>query len=380
MPKNTSLKIALISTGLGHVKRGIETWTEDLGRQLSARGVDITVYKGGGRREHPYEKVVWCLKRMNPVSQWMIKHRPGFLWRFGFASGYALEQMTFNWNIFPILLLRQFDIIHTQDPQVADFWRKVVRLGLVRSKVILAHGTEEPHEFLGQFNYLQHLAPYHMEETQSKGFKGKKWFAIGNFIDTEFFCPGIQTPLRQELNIPVDAFVVLSVAAIKKFHKRIDHLIKEVARIDNKNIYLVVAGATEQESDEVMKLGQELLGSRCVFLKNFPRTRIHEVFAMADVYALCSLKEMMPIALLEACSSGLPAIIHRYPVEEWMIGDGGDAIDMSQDGALADTIVKYLDAGYRREKAEKARKHAAKNFSKEKIVQDVLEMYREVAA
>ncbi len=277
------MKVALISTGLGHVKRGVETWTEDLGRELRTQNIKVTVYKGGGEQEYSHEMVIPCLQRMKPLSRWMIKNRPGFLWRFGFSSGYALEQMTFNWNILPELMLKQYDIIHTQDPQTADFFRKVSRMGLIRSRVILAHGTEEPHAFLGQFDYLQHLAPYHKEETEAQGFKGKKWFAIGNFIDTDFFKPAIPTNLRRELNIPADAFVVLSVAAIKKTHKRIDHLIREVASIQDENVYLVVAGAVEQESDEVIQLGRESLSKRCIFLQNFPRTRIHEVFAIADI-------------------------------------------------------------------------------------------------
>lgn len=372
-------RIALISTGLGHVNRGIETWTEDLGQELHALGADVTVYKGAGKKDRPYEKVIPCLQRMNPLSQWVIKYRPGFLWRFGFSSGYTLEEMTFNWNIFPELVLKQYDIIHTQDPQVADFWRKVSKLGLIRSKIILAHGTEEPFEFLGKFDYLQHLAPYHLQEARAAGCK-KTGFAIGNFVDIESFKPGASPSLRKELNIPANAFVVLSVAAIKRTHKRIDHLIKEVAQIRNENIFLVVAGAAEQESEEVIALGKEQLGNRCIFLKNFPRTRIHEVFAMANVFVLCSLKEMMPIALLEATASGLPAIIHTYPVEEWMTGEGGDPIDMTAQGELSRTIIKYLDHNYRKDKAAKARAHTVEHFSKEKIVQEIIQMYAEVAS
>jgi len=185
--------------------------------------------------------------------------------------------------------------------------------------------------------------------------------------------------LRQELNIPANAFVVLSVAAIKKTHKRIDHLIKEVAQTRHENIVLVVAGAVEAESEEVIALGKESLGNRCIFLKNFPRARIHEVFGIADVFVLCSLKEMMPIALLEAAACGLPAIIHTYPVEEWIVGEGGEAIDMTAPGELARTIIKYLDINYRKDKSAKARDHAVKNFSKDKIVQEIIQMYAEVA-
>ena len=43
------------------------------------------------------------------------------------------------------------------------------RLGLVRTKTILAHGTEEPAAFLKKITYLQHLAPWHLEECRTAG-------------------------------------------------------------------------------------------------------------------------------------------------------------------------------------------------------------------
>lgn len=380
MTKERKYKIALISTGLGHVKRGIETWTEDLGKALYERGLDVTVYKGGGRLEAPYEKIIGCLRRDLPITKTIIKVRPKFMWRFGLSTPYALEEMTFSWNIIPELILKQYDIIHTQDAHVADFIHTMQKLKLIKSEVILAHGTEEPFEFLARFKYIQHLAPYHMEEMKQNGFDVSKHFAIGNFVDTKLFTPEYKSALRKELNIPEEAFVVVSVAAIKKTHKRVDYLIQEVSQFKNDNTYLIVAGAFEKESPEVMDLGQKLLGDKVKFLKNFPRQRIMDVFRSADVYALCSLKEMMPIALLEAISSGLPAIVHKYPVEEWMIGQGGESIDMGQSGALAKTILKYQNKAYTREKSERAREHAQKLFAKNVVLDEIIKMYDKISS
>lgn len=378
MKQAPKYKVALISTGLGHVKRGIETWTEDLGKALYERGINVTVYKGGGRVQAPYEKVIGCMRRDLAITKWIIKVRPKFMWRFGFSTPYALEEMTFSWNIIPELILKQYDIIHTQDAHVADFIHSLQKLKLIKSEVILAHGTEEPFQFLGRFKYLQHLAPYHKEEMKQNGFDVSKHFAIGNFVDTNLFKPDYKSPLRKELHIPEDAFVVVSVAAIKKTHKRVDYLIEELSQFKNDNTYLIVAGAFEKESPEVIEIGQKLLGDKVIFLKNFPRQRIIDVFRCADVYALCSLKEMMPIALLEAISSGLPAIIHKYPVEEWMIGHGGESIDMAQSGALAKTILKYQNKAYTREKSLRAREHAQKLFAKDVVLDEIIKMYGQI--
>jgi len=378
MTKQKKYKIALLSSGLGHIKRGIETWTDDLGRELHKRDLDVTVYKGGGSANTAYEKVVLCIQRMSGFSRSIIKNRPQFLWRLGFGSGYTLEEMTYGWMILPELIIKQYDIIHTQDPEIADFLRVAKNLCLIRSKIILAHGTEESFKFLDNFEYVQHLAPFHKEEMLEHKEKNGNHFAIGNFVDIQLFHPSNKPDLRGELNIPKDAFVVLSVAAIKKVHKRIDYLIKEMAKISNKKVYLVVAGSRGNQSDELIKMGEELLGHRGVFLSDFPHNRIHEVYAMADIFALCSLKDMMPIALLEAISSGLPALVHQYPVEEWMINSGGEAIDMSKEGELSLCVDRFLDTQFREDKSIKARNHAVKNFSTEVILEQIIDMYEEI--
>src|SRR5438270_747300 len=73
------------------------------------------------------------------------------------------------------------------------------------------------------------------------------WTTIPNFTDTDVYSPGDGAALRGELGIPPDALVVLSVAAIKRSHKRVDHLLREFAALRAARpelpVWLVVAGA-----------------------------------------------------------------------------------------------------------------------------------------
>ena len=107
-------------------------------------------------------------------------------------------------------------MVHTQDPLVALTLQRAHALGLVRAATVLAHGTEEPLSFLKKLDYVQHLAPWHLEEARRAGCDKPGWTAIGNFVDTEVFHPGQDPVVRQQLGIPPGAFVVLSVAAVKK--------------------------------------------------------------------------------------------------------------------------------------------------------------------
>jgi 1,2-diacylglycerol 3-alpha-glucosyltransferase len=378
------LKIAIASSGLGHVSRGIEAWADDLATALAARGEDVILCKGAGVAKRPFERVVSCLRREDPATLRLLRLLPKRLfWRVGLGSGYAVEQMTFALNLVRLLRRERADILHVQDPQVAIMAQRARRLGLIRTRTILAHGTEEPPDFLKRIHFLQHLAPWHLEQMRQAGAWEPTWTAIPNFIDTERFRPGQSEALRAELGIPANGLVVLTAAAIKRHHKRIDHLIAEFARLRAESpelpAWLIVAGGWEAETDELVAEGTRLLGDRVRFLVRFPRTRMPELYRAADLFALCSLFEMMPIALIEAAASGLPCVVNRHPILEWMTGPGGAPIDMAAPGGLATTVAVLLtDTTRRLELGRAARAHCLANFSCDAVVKQILSYYQSV--
>lgn len=379
------LRIAVASSGLGHVARGVEAWAHDLAAALAGRGEAVTLYKGGGAAARPYERVVPCLRRDGALARRVLGAVPPAVgWRVGLGSAYAAEQTTFAFNLVRRLRRAPADVLHVQDPQVAALAQRARRLGLIRTRTILAHGTEEPPAFLRRIEYLQHLAPWHLDRLRAAGTWRPAWTAIPNFIDTDCFAPGPAAGLRAELGLPADALVVLTAAAIKRDHKRVDHLLAEFARLRAARpelpAWLVVAGGWEAETDDLVAEGTRALGDRVRFLVRFPRARMPDLYRLADVFALCSLFEMMPIALLEATASGLPSLVHRHPVLEWMTGPGGERIDMAAPGGLASALGRLLaDPAGRRALGARARAHCQAEFSRDAVVGRILAYYRFVA-
>ncbi len=377
-------RIAVASSGLGHVARGIEAWADDLAAALYVRGENVILCKGDGAATRPFERVVSCLRRESPTTLRLLRLLPRRVsWRVGLGSGYDIEQTTFALNLLPLLRRERIDVLHVQDPQVAVLAQRARRFGLIRARTILAHGTEEPPSFLQRIQYLQHLAPWHLEQVKTAGVWKPTWTAIPNFIDTERFSPGGSGALRAELGIPADGLVILTAAAIKRHHKRIDHLIAEFLKLRQEApelpAYLVIAGGWEPETDELIAEGTRLLGDRVRFLVRFPRPRMPELYRTADVFALCSLFEMMPIALIEATASGLPCVVNRHPVLEWMAGSGGTRIDMAAPGELAGALGAFLTSPARRkELGAAARAHCLANFSRDVVVDQILAYYRRV--
>jgi glycosyltransferase involved in cell wall biosynthesis len=375
------MKICIASSGLGHVARGIEAWANDLGIALAARGEDVILCKGSGRPAATFERVVPCWTRESRKTRILLKGLPhGIAWRIGLGNGYNIEQATFAHNLIKLLKTEGVDVLHVQDPHVALLVQSAFEKGRVKTRTILAHGTEEPFEFQQRITFLQHLAPWHLEEARERGCHKDTWIALPNFIDTDHFRPGTNEALRGELDIPEDGLLILAVAAIKRHHKRIDYLTAEfhqlIDRYPELTARLVVAGGWEPQTDEVVGQARQLLGDRVRFLIRFPRERMAELYRAADIFTLGSLKEMMPIALLEATASGLPCVVNEHPVMQWMVGPGGKAADLAREGGWCEAIAPLLqDRPKRTELGQLARGYCLRNFSRDRVVDQILEYY-----
>ncbi|MCC9599512.1 glycosyltransferase family 4 protein [Stieleria sp. JC731] len=378
-------RLCVASCGLGRVARGIEAWANDLGYALHKRGHSVLLCKGSGERHAEFERVVPCWPRDAKKTQRLVQAIPhGIGWRFGLGSGYGVEQQTFSRRLIRVLRQERIDVLHVQDPFVATAVQKANLRGQVSTKVILAHGTEEPIGFQSRVTYLQHLAPWHHEQAQKAGVDRATWVTIPNFIDVDHFYPGRSDQLRRELEIPPGQFVVLVVAAIKRRHKRIDYLLGEfkalASSMPDAPITFVIAGGQESDTAALIAMGTELLGDRVRFLVGFPRERMPELYRMADVFVLGSLKEMMPIALLEATASGLPCVVHQHPVMSWMVAGGGLSLDMTRQGVVTESLHQLLHQPEQlAELGAVARSHCCSQFGTDAVVDQLLEYYRFVA-
>ncbi len=378
-----NLKVAVASSGLGHIRRGIETWADDLGAALRRQGVDATTFQGGSDSISDSHANVSCIRRFDPRAQFMVRFfRPLGGWRYGMGSGYSIEQSTFALNLWR-RIGRTHDLLHVQDPQVALILDRLNRAGLSRPRVILGHGTEEDIEFLKRFSYLQHLAPNYLEDWESHRPARQLSFAVPNFVDTTRFRPGDRQAARAAAGIPHDALVFLSVGALKKTHKRVDYLIREFSswrKSQPRKALLFIAGARETETDEILRLRAELDPEAVHTLENVSRDRIATLLQAADIFTLASLHEMMPIAVLEALSSGLPIACNDDPTLRWMVGDAGRPSNISQPAALSKQFEMLADANVRLQMSGAARKRAESVFSEQTVINEVLQMYRVVAA
>jgi glycosyltransferase involved in cell wall biosynthesis len=374
-------RIAIASSGLGHVRRGVESWAADLASALHRSGAATALFQGKGPVAEPWQHVLPCCRRYEKNTGRILgvtRRLSG--WRYGFGSEYEIEQSTFAFSLWRAIR-SEYDILNVQDPLVALILDRLHGMGLSRPKVILAHGTEEVPEVLRKYSALQHLSPFYRDDWMSEAPPKQLNFAIPNFIDTEKFRPGDRVALRQELGLPQDALIVLSVAALKKHHKRCDVLIREFADFRNRysgRALLILAGAREKETPEILELGRSLLGESVRIMEGLDRARLVSYYQAADIFALASLSEMFPIALLEALACGLPITCSNTPTLRMMAGPGGAPEDIGREGGLMRQWLTLADPAIRSGFAEAARRHAIQTYSEPVVVRQYTEMYASV--
>ena len=395
------MKIAVASSGLGHVARGVETWALALAEGLAREGEDVFLFGNGrgsadGNIHHEEEEGerkgeeddVQCsthstilmflglgsARRSDCLIKGLAKWMPGFTWRFGWKSAYGWEQFMFWLKLWPYLRKEKIDILHLQDPVVAWWCEKFYSMGLVKTKVILVNGTEESMEFLSKRCYVQELSPEYFKRHLGLP-AGFKRYCIPNFVNIHKFKPLDKMECRKKLGLPDDVFLVLSVGAIGSENKRMSFLIDEFQSVAKENAVLLLVGADDDNGKLVALEGKEKLGDRLVVMSDVACDDMPVVYGAADLFVLCALKEIFGIAFLEAMACGIPCVGHTNPVTEWIIGDGGWCVDMEREAPVA----PMMDDG-RRMAEEKGvgRERVEKMFSWEAVYPMFMEMYRDV--
>ena len=375
------MKIAIASSGLGHVARGIETWAQTTAEALHAKGVNVTLFSGAPvvGATVPVD-VVWCLPRRHRMNRFLVAvlSKLGG-WRFGWGSSYQTEQTLFAAGLQRLLRRGRYDIVHLQDPWLAALLQRGYDRGHHETAVILAHGTEETLSFLQSIRYLQELSPPYYERHAGDTRTGYLRFMIPNFVDVNVFKPIDRAQARALLGLQQDAFIVLSVGALNADRKRMDKVAGEFSLAAGTSMVLVLAGAADNDASRALVRDiSSHLGSRCRIMTDVPYGAMPGVYAAADVFVLGSTAEIFGIAFLEAMSCGIPCIGHAYPVTQWVIGDGGMCVDMAKDGTLADAIRAACDPGWRLAKGAAARERAVSLFSHHVVVGQMIEMYKMV--
>jgi len=360
-------RVALISSGLGHVMRGIETWMTELATHLPA-ALPVELWSGG-----PPPVQVARRKR----CLYALRREALLLKPFNWHRRYLIEQL----SVLPwaLLWLRwgRIEVAYCGDPALS--WHLKGFRRWHRAKVVFSDGMRLSPNWERDFDGVHLLAPAYLEAARREVLPANfdRFFAVPYFVDVNHFRPAQaeeRAQARERFRLNGRAFVILNVGPVGQVSgKRLDFLIREAARL-GAAVELVSAGVDEDGALEVRALGRQLLGPPMRFLGVVDRAWMPALFQAADVYALAALQEPFSIAILEALACGIPVIYNPEEMRAWQVGDGGVAVSMTEPGAAAAMFERLKqDAAWRAKLGRQARALAVSRYAPEIVCRQLTE-------
>lgn len=367
------VKVLFLCTGVGIMNRGIESFFREAFDGLKgAGGLDAKLVKGAGYASDD-EWPVKVLPRTGSIAP--------VLGRMMRRNAYVAEQ----WSSYPGVALRiakfRPDVVFYSDANVGFllYWTRKY-LG-VPFRLLFSNGAPSPPPY-ARLEFVQQVTPDYLDRAIASGESRDRHVMVPYGIGVPA-CPEMnlhqRDSIRQQLGMPTDRSVVLSVGWIARQHKRMDYVIREIASLPEPRPYLQLLGALDSASPEIISLGHELLGPSGIGIASVPYESVNRYYQAADVFVLASLAEGFGRVYLEALMNGLPVVAHRFPVSEFVLGEEGVLKDLSQPGelakALSEALVQTRDQG----SIERRWRSVRDRFSWPALAPQYLQMFQHAA-
>lgn len=142
---------------------------------------------------------------------------------------------------------------------------------------------------------------------------------------------------RIELNIPLDAFLLISVGELNT-NKNNSVIISAMEKLKNKNVYYILCGVGEKESDLKEQANKAGLFKNICFLGY--RNDVKELYEAADCFVMPSFREGLSRSVMEAMASGLPCVVSDIRGNADLITNnkGGSLCEPSNSEEFAEAI------------------------------------------
>ncbi len=217
-----------------------------------------------------------------------------------------------------------------------------------------------------------------------------------NGVDPDRFSPATadqRVALRRQLGLPVERRLILFVGVLspdKQPHVLFDAWLR-MQQDPSLASTLVLVGSTSPTQFEAdaglagrirREADRSAFGDRVVFVP--PTNQIQDYFRAADVYAMPSAREGLPIALLEAMACGLPSVASHLPgATDVMVESGvnGLLVTPGDPAALAAGLSAVLaDPGNAARMGARARQTIEERYTFARVADTWLAAYHEVLA
>lgn len=270
------------------------------------------------------------------------------------------------------LLMRTggFDVLHAHDYKTTLYGVPAARLGGGRLVVTL-HGDTKEDAAVSRYEQLCYRAlplarrvaavSREIHARISTLVPGKAVY-VPNGIDTAALRARVRPgrDLRAELGVPKDHTLGVAVGrlSVEKAHAT---LIEAAARVPR--LFVAIAGGGPLQAELERRIADLALGNRVKLLG--PRDDVADLYAGADLFVHPSLREGLPLAILEAAACGAPAVASAVgEIPEVLEGCAAGLVPPGDPVALADALARAcFDPAATRQAGARARARVDERYS-----------------
>ncbi len=344
-------------------------------KEFKDRGFVVDVACGGEMRKIPFADNLFQVTFEKKIS--------------------SLKNFNAETELEKIIRQNQYDLIITHTTLAAFFTRVALGGMNPRPKVVdVMHG----YLFDDKTNSLKKSVYYSAEKSMAKRtdllLTMNDWdynFAVKNNLGKKVgYIDGMgldidkidatdssqREKIREELNIPKDAFVFIYSAEFSK-RKNQATLMKAMQKTD-KNIYLILAGKGETVHD-CQTLAENLSVRDRIKFPGFV-SNIYSLYRACDGAVSSSKSEGLPFNVMEAMRFSLPIVVSKAKGNIDLIQDNINGLVCSKDSYIefADKMNEiYYDVNLRKKLSEKAYEMSEK-YDIKKVLPSVMEQYLSV--
>lgn len=322
-----------------------------IGEQIAALGIPV-LDLGMAEDARPHQLLLGAFRLARLIDAHRIELVQSLLYRANLVSALAARLARHR----PVLVSGQRSLVPKRAWLAAFAVRRTRRLA---QRVVAVSGA-----VARELAATEHLDPQQV-------------VVIPNGVDTAIFQPRDGAAIRARWGVPPGALVVGAVGRLSHT-KGLVHLIDAVAALgaSGREVVLMLAGSgSEQKTleERARRAGVE----RAVRFLGFC-VRLEEIYPGFNLYALPSLAEGSPNALLEAMACGLPAVASAVGGVPEIVDDGasGLLVPPADPEALTAALARLAgDPALRSRLGTAARRRVESEHSLEKMVGRYEQLY-----
>lgn len=292
--------------------------------------------------------------------------------------------------------LQGFDLVHLHYPFfgsdiLAAFAAKIWRTPLIvtchmrpKAAGILGFTFRAYRSVLERFIFrtAQTVLVSSLDYAKENGIRHHRLVAYPFGVDVQRFSPGDSAKARERFGLRSGVPTMVFVGGLDAAHyfKGVDKLLETCARLVSPWQLLIVGDGNRRSifEERVRELG---ISDQVHFAGSVPFEDLPEAYRAADVHVLPSLdrSEAFGVVTLEAMATGIPSVVSDLPGVRSVIAaeETGLLAEPGSIELLALALERLLGDSVLRERFGKAaRQRAVEDFSKEKVADRLISIYK----